>query len=369
MMTAELSQAAVSSKLTSVHYVVWSIGPGGAELGIRNFIDRFGHKRDIHVYGIRRTADKIFMFQENVRIAQGTQSRWKPYLEYFRYCRQHKNDVFHLKNGGPVVLLISLLAGVRFLIYHIHGTIYWTSPAQKMLLKPVWLLAAWFSKGTKTKFVANSMYSASVFKDQVLPVDPEVIYNGFTIDRFMEQKRLRTEVRKIGYAGRLYAGKNVDMTIRLFNEIAADRPELELHIAGAGPLRKSLEALAQNTPCADRIVFHGMVEDMPAFYGSLDVLIFLSAYESFGNVVAEALLTGLPVLASDLPAFKEIFGEHRGFVMGQPSDYETIKRNVEQAFGIFPVLAQTAYDLSDAVVAQCDLDLHLSKIENLYETH
>jgi glycosyltransferase involved in cell wall biosynthesis len=112
-----------------------------------------------------------------------------------------------------------------------------------------------------------------------------------------------------------------------------------------------------------------MVEDMPAFYGSLDALIFLSEYESFGNVVAEALLTGLPVLASDLPAFKEIYGEHREFVMGQSHDYETIKHNVEQAFAHFPALAQTAYRLSDAVAEQCDLDLHLSKIENLYETH
>jgi glycosyltransferase involved in cell wall biosynthesis len=359
-----------ASAATPVHYIVWGMGPGGAELGIRNFIKHFGDQRPLYVYGIRQTTDKIYANQPNVRITHGSKRRWQPYFQYFQYCRRHKNDIFHLKNGGPMILLLSLLAGVRFLIYHIHGTIYWRSYAQKLLLKPVWLLSNLFLwRAENIQFVAVSAYSASVFRDRVLPIMPKVVYNGFEVKRFTMQKRLRVAPRRIGYAGRLYPGKNVDLVIRVFNEIAINRPELELHIAGSGHLRQTLEDQARNSPCGARITFHGMVQDMPAFYGQMDLLLFFSAYESFGNVVAEALLTGLPVLASNVPSFKEIFGEHCDFIMGDPADYEGIKYKVARALEHFPVLAHKAQVLSDVLSEKFDLALHLAKIKNLYETH
>jgi glycosyltransferase involved in cell wall biosynthesis len=189
------------------------------------------------------------------------------------------------------------------------------------------------------------------------------------VEKFSAVRHRRSELRRIGYAGRLWDGKNVDLVLRLFDEIAASNPALELHLAGDGPLRPELEAQAARSPHASRIKFHGYVSDVPAFYADMDLFVFLSAYESFGNVIAEALVTGLPPLTSNVPVFSEIFGKDSEFMLGDPADYETLKQRFLQAVSNFPRLAAKAWEISPDVEAQCSLQNHLHQIEKIYEKY
>jgi glycosyltransferase involved in cell wall biosynthesis len=50
-------------------------------------------------------------------------------------------------------------------------------------------------------------------------------------------------------------------------------------------------------------------------YQENDLLLFLSKHESFGNVVVESVLTQTPVIASAIPAMKEIFSEYPEFLV------------------------------------------------------
>ncbi|MBK7410541.1 MAG: glycosyltransferase [Saprospirales bacterium] len=258
-----------------------------------------------------------------------------------------------------------MLAGIRNPLYHIHGTIYWKKWYKKWYLKTAWML----SSLAKVTFIANSRHSASIFRREVLPIEPQVIYNGMELTPFLENRSMRKGLRRMGYAGRLQPGKNVDLVIRLFEEIAGDYPDLELHIAGEGALRPSLEAQAARGPYADRIHFLGWVQDVASFYGSIDLFVFLSAYESFGNVVAEALLTGLPVLTSDIPAFQEIFQEEDAFTLGAPGDYQALTLRFKDAIIQYPSLAQKAYQISEKIQEVFDIQNHLKAIEMLYEKH
>ena len=70
-------------------------------------------------------------------------------------------------------------------------------------------------------------------------------------------------------------------------------------LADAMHVRVQDEALM--SPFRRRIHFHGLVSDMPAFYSSMDLVVFPSSHESFGNVLAEALINGL-LGRSHLPA-------------------------------------------------------------------
>lgn len=354
--------------LRSAHYTLWQIGPGGMELGVKHYTERFFKRRKLYVYGLRPTNKQIFD-ESKIEVRSGTGGRLKPYLDYFLYCRRHKNDIFHLQNGGPLVLTLTLLAGVKNIVYHIHGTIYWKTAFQKVYLKTTWLIAGMLLPFSKTTFIANSQYSASIFLQRVMNVPIQVVYNGLDVQKFSAKKSLRTELRRIGFAGRLANGKNVDLVIRLFEEAAAGRPELELHIAGDGELRSVLEEQARKSPFADRIKLHGHIQDIPAFYASMDLFLFLSAYESFGNVIAEALLTGLPTLTSNVPVFEEIYGDEKDFILGNPGDFEVLKQKFMQATEDFPRLARKAYDISASVEAQCSIENHLRQIENVYEKY
>ncbi|HAX93699.1 MAG TPA: hypothetical protein DCY25_07115, partial [Bacteroidales bacterium] len=58
-------------------------------------------------------------------------------------------------------------------------------------------------------------------------------------------------------------------------------------------------------------------------YREADLLLFLSEYESFGNVVVESILCGTPVLVSDIPGLKEILSDFPEFVLTSRSDTAT----------------------------------------------
>ncbi len=103
------------------------------------------------------------------------------------------------------------------------------------------------------------------------------------------------------YVGRLAPEKNIALTVKAFTRIKAQRPDARLVLVGDGPARAGL---AQQVPDA---VFAGMRrgEDLGAHYASGDLFLFGSTTETFGNVITEAMASGLAVVAYNYAAARE----------------------------------------------------------------
>ncbi len=120
--------------------------------------------------------------------------------------------------------------------------------------------------------------------------------------------------RDLLYLGRLeIAQKGLDLLLRAYAE-AAPRLDARLRIAGDGPDEAELRALADRLGVADRVDWLGRVDGAARFdlLAGARLVCMPSRYETFGMVAAEALATGTPVLAYDIPCLRALVGESVG---------------------------------------------------------
>ena len=110
--------------------------------------------------------------------------------------------------------------------------------------------------------------------------------------------------------GRLSQEKEFDLLLHAFAEIKDRHDSWSLIIIGEGPERESLESLSRTLRIVDRVNLIGTVNS-PAEYlqkGALYVL--TSRFEGFPNALCEAMVCGLPVIATDCPSGPREIIEH-----------------------------------------------------------
>jgi glycosyltransferase involved in cell wall biosynthesis len=111
---------------------------------------------------------------------------------------------------------------------------------------------------------------------------------------------LKKEGRKTAIAaGRLVDQKGFDMLVRAFAKISDTNPDWDLVIYGEGDNRASLERDIVEFGLGKRVFLPGWTNTMSAQMVQADMFVLSSRYEGFGNVVAEALAVGLPVVSFD----------------------------------------------------------------------
>jgi glycosyltransferase involved in cell wall biosynthesis len=110
------------------------------------------------------------------------------------------------------------------------------------------------------------------------------------------------------YAGRLDPEKRVS---RLLEAVAIARRELPMTalICGEGILGDELRLLAARLGISDAIKFAGDIENTSSVLRRADLFVSLGCAEGAPNAVQEAVVAGVPVLLSDVPAHRELLEE------------------------------------------------------------
>jgi glycosyltransferase involved in cell wall biosynthesis len=149
-----------------------------------------------------------------------------------------------------------------------------------------------------------------------------LMQRGVDVELFTPAKRDRRGSKfRIGYVGRLTPEKNVRFLAELGRGLQRLAPrEFEFYIVGQGSERDWLRANVPNATLPG--VLQG--EDLARAYANMDLFVFPSKTDTFGNVVLEALASGLPCVVTALGGPKHLVQSGvTGYVA--PDDYSFLK--------------------------------------------
>jgi len=114
------------------------------------------------------------------------------------------------------------------------------------------------------------------------------------------------------YIGRIEKKKNTANLIKAFYEVLSTGADLQLVLAGSKTSGyDEVDELIARYNLKERIIFTGYVKEEEKDYllHNANLFVFLSKYEGFGLPVLEAFYAGLPVVASDIPVFQELYDD------------------------------------------------------------
>jgi len=283
------------------------------------------HPEDEFVFLFDRPYDSQFVYADNVTPVVVPPPARHPVLWYAWFdwavplvLKRYKPDVFFspdgycsLRSTVPVVMTLHDVIPL-----HQAHQIPWTPRIYYQHFLP--------------RFVqrADHIFTVSehVKRDivQTCAVSPErisVAYNGVRcgfLPIAMEQQQIIRTTFSQGkpyflYTGSIHPRKNVDVLIRAFDafKMATDT-DVQLIIAGrfawqVGAVKSAFESAVHR----NAIHFLGYVpdDDLPGLYAAAVAMVNLSGDEGFGLPLVEAMACGTPVVASDIPVFREVGGD------------------------------------------------------------
>lgn len=219
-------------------------------------------------------------------------------LRLARAFRELRPDVVHTHNPAPQVwgVLAGRLAGVPAVVHTRHGHALGNLPA------PV--VGRLFAGADRVICVSEDL-RRDLLRRHRLPEQRVIrIWNGIDTSRF-SWSGPRCEPTAVTIS-RLAAVKDLPTLLRATAIVAKELPAFRLRIAGDGPQRGELEALAQGLGIGGRVEFLGERHDVPALLAEAGLFVSSSSTEGLSLTLAEAMAVGLPVLATAVGGNPEI---------------------------------------------------------------
>jgi len=204
---------------------------------------------------------------------------------------------------------------------------------------PSWI-AWWASCFTGIPFVitAHSFYSLNIglyplkkayavisvssavrkYLKKFLPDNNKIIYNGLPPVKLAWEGSPKTGSRLL-FIGRLTRLKGVHILLKALAGLTPYKWSLD--VVGDGPQRQDLETLTNDLGLSDRVIFRGFQDNTEQWLAKCSCLVFPSLEEGMGLTLMRAVQMGVPVIASDLPAVRELTSSPETLVKPGSTEY------------------------------------------------
>jgi phosphatidylinositol alpha-mannosyltransferase len=228
------------------------------------------------------------------------------------------------------------------------------------LLRRVW--------GRVTVGVAVSEAAASFLRRAVPGAALEIVPNGVDVGAFVEGPP-RADLppgRRILWVNRLDAQKGFPVAVAAFSKVLVEVPEAVLVVVGDGKDREALGLLTESARA--RIDMRGAVpnEQVPSYHAACEVFVSPAfGQESFGIALVESMAAGLPVVATDIPGYREVVSDGVEGLLVPPRDPEALAAGLVRAM-TEPGLAGRLGEAGRERARTYDWRVVVDRLEELY---
>jgi phosphatidyl-myo-inositol alpha-mannosyltransferase len=246
----------------------------------------------------------------------------RSYLQAKRLLQEEQFDLIHLHEPMMPALPLTVLrhsTATNVGTFHAFRNTPLTYFYGKPILRP-------FFRKLHGHIVVSS--AAQDFVGEYFRADYRVIPNGIDFPRFNTRypplEQLADGRPTVLFVGRLEKRKGLKFLLRAWPKVLERQPNARLVVVGRGrPLEGYRRFAARQGWSPSDVVFAGYVaaEDLPRYYQSCDVFCAPNTgQESFGIVLLEAMAAGAPIVASDIPGYRDVVSDGEQGLLVEPKN-------------------------------------------------
>lgn len=324
-------------------FIIPSIASGGIEMYVLRYLNFIKDTKNITVL-VR--SNQIGELYEEYKATE-VQLKFLPlgYLslsktkQHYQFYKEKKFDVicdFNANFAGIPMLLAKRLKVPKRIAFYRQGSDHFKpsfikNNINKNMNRLVYKNATHILSNSQAAlkfFFPNRSFSDTRF---------EVIYNGVNIEeyKFEESKEsiredlgIPQDAFVIGHAGRLDKAKNHDTILKVFQQLQQE--DLNSFLVLSGRDTEKLLSQLGELGIKERTLLLGYRKDVPRVLKSLDCFLFPSITEGQPNALIEAMVAGIPIVASDIPAIKECVPSSFVENLKDPSDIRGLKNELSK---------------------------------------
>lgn len=308
----------------------------------------------------------------------------------FNTIRREKINLVHTNVTVSLEgALAAALAGVPH-IWHIRELFMEKSPKFHMVLGRA------FSRWVIDRFSDQVICISKAVRDQFghyLAEDPDkywLIYNALPLENLPPLHRWNDSQRiimralalnalglsenpcfRIGYIGRLSAGKGFHELLEAFALLRKGNYDVELLVAGSfvdEPYENRIRAIIERENLAESVHFLGYQQDLNPVYEALDLLVVPSVNEPFGRVVIEAMANGVPCVGANAGGIPEIIDNHDTGWLYPPGDVYALSGIIGELTGTFWKLETIRQNARRMVCERFNIETQIRTLQACYQS-
>jgi glycosyltransferase involved in cell wall biosynthesis len=283
-------------------------------------------------------------------------SRMRPWLQYGNagflpqlLWRLQGFDIVHLHypffGGAEMIYMLDKVVDIK-LVIHYHMDVYGQGMMEKFFnWHSQQVMPRILDRADKIIVTSYDYAQRSRLRERLRQTPDKFIEVpiGVQADTFKPRRRDKELEQKydlvnkkviifIGALDRAHYFKGITYLIKAFQLISSN-DEYRLMIIGKGDLSRSYQSLVSSFGLEKKVIFAGFVPDdlLPLYYNLGDIMVLpsIDGSEAFGTVLLEAMASGLPVIASDLPGVRSVVDKKSNGFLVKPRDISSLAKYLD----------------------------------------